>query len=320
MTQQRPLIPAKSSVTDAPAAQRPTVPKTVGTSAKSAPLVPRRAVSPSSAPLVPRQIIARKESQDPFVLVEDFDEEAYLARPAFVPKVKLGDQDVAGAQLQQAVRDLQVKKKRCRRIQLEEVVRTDLCFVSGCSTSSREVTVGYKRSTKPNSDPKMLERLSETPQTSLPIIRYPEGERFGSNLFLELTDDTYGTPFTTESGDEVEICFAGMSLSMERKDDHWVYWPHDRSDKRQNFPLRGKVTQDLVEARYLDPPTEPITRESDVDGDQIAFMLEVAPNEVEEVDGEEIITFLAPYVFIIVTLLTGEKRAIKVPYNDSFFA
>ena len=315
---QRLIIPPKSQATDAPIARRPIIPQTSGSTAKPAQIVPSRTVSSPSAQIVPRQIIARTASREAFVLEEEVEEEAFLARSASVPRAKLGDQDAVREQLRRAAKSIEDDAHRRRAH--EAVIRPDSCYIADeerCTRSRRRIPVEYKLTTKP----KLLVAFSETELQKLsPKIRYAAGERFGSNPFLELADDTYGTPYTNDAGEDVEMCFAGMSLYMERKEDTWVYWPHDRNDQPQNFPLRGKVTESLCEASYFDPPTEPITHEADVDGDQIAFVIEVRPKEVEEVDGEEIVTMLEPYVLMIVTLLTGEKRAIKTSYDESFFA
>ena len=304
---QRPIVPPTTHVTDAPTARRPIIPQTSGSAAKPAQIVPRRTDSSPSAPLVPRQTVARTTSKDPsFVLDAEVDEEVYLARSASVPRAKLGDQDAAREQLRRAAKSIEDDAHRRRAH--ETVIRSDSCYVSEkerYTRSRRDIRVEYTRKTKPQ----LLTAFSEMElQKPSPKIRYADGEHFGPNPFLELVDDTYGTPYTNDAGEEVEICFAGMSLYMERKEDTWVYWPHDRQNQPQNFPLRGKVTQSFFEARYFDPPTEPITHEEDVDGDQIALAFEVTPEEGD------------PYVLMIVTLLTGEKRAIKVPYDETFFA
>jgi len=307
---QRTVVPQTTHITDAPTARRPIVPQTSGAASKTVRIVPPRSVSSTSAQFAPRPISAQTSAQREFVLDEKLEEEAYLAR-TFVPKPRLGDRTDVGEKLRSVANALQDDAHR-RRV-LEEKIRMErasyVCYEDhdgGAYMRSRQpIPVEYKSLAKPKPSAACSETELNVP---FPKIRYPDGERFGPNPFVELTDDTYGTLYTNDAGEDVEICFVGMSLYMERKENHWVYWPHDRSERPQNFPLRGNVTQGLFEASSFDPPTAPIVREEDVDANQVVWAFEVIAEEGES------------YILMIVTLVTGEKRMIEIPYTESFFS
>lgn len=229
---QRPIVPASSS-TAVPSTRRTVIaPPSQAASSGPSIIVPRQATTTvfTSRRVVPRVVPLRD-----FVLEED----KFLSPPS-PRRVTLAE--LIGTELDAAAREL--RDDPFRRRVFEEVIRADACYADGkYRRPRRQITVEYVKMKKPIP----IEFLEDKISVSLPIIRYPNGPCFGSDPFLEFTDDTYATEHKLR-GKWIPIYQKGMHLQMvlERRTcshDRWVYRPcADDGEIIQDMDVIGKIT------------------------------------------------------------------------------
>lgn len=239
MNQQRPVVSSQQTAST----RRPIVSPKSGTTVKiPQTIVPLRSVPAPQVPVVSRQKatparapIAPRKPSDHASHVHDERHE-----PPAPPRVKLGD--VIGDQLHVIARELQEKKRRCRAIQLEEIIHSGVCFFAsateGHNSKPRRIEVGYKRATKPA----RLKGFSESElAVPCPRIDYPEHGYQGPIAFREILDERYATDFAV--GDqEVRVLDTGMFVMMCRENDRMVYRPCDKDLNTIDFPIVGKFS------------------------------------------------------------------------------
>lgn len=307
---ERPIIPRRIQ-TDAPVAiSRPIVPrKTITEFDDSRAPVARPAIIEAKgvAPTAPRPI-HRVTSADEFVFDEDLREQPKSSR------VTLGD--VIGDELQRISIDLTHRARTAPKI--EEVVSSRALGLHYARPKS--ISVSYLRDSKPKP---YCQAFSEAELNApCPKIHYPEAGWYGPHAYIELADEKYATSIDNELGVEVETCHKGMSLLMtkDKGSDFWLYWPTDHELNVLNFPLRGKVTDDLYEASssMFEVQTDLIVHEFDDDGpQQIVLVLEFLPRTENSETGE--IEEGKKSAMTIVLDAEGKTHVVEIPHSEELF-
>jgi hypothetical protein len=125
-----------------------------------------------------------------------------------------------------------------------------------------------------------------------------------------MVDDKYATSMTNEIGLDVDICHKGMSLFMTREDDGWYYWPVDKDGDILRLPLRGKVREELIEARSA------IFQAQD---DQIVHAYKCHPKHIVVVI-EVVCEDGSKFDLVVVKDAEGNTRVVEISHAEEFFS
>jgi hypothetical protein len=242
----------------------------------------------ASAPVAKRAIVrALAETEAPSRETKAF----------IVPAVTLGD--VVGDQLRQVGIDLKHRAKSATKI--EEILPSSALGFP--YARPRNISIGYLRSTKPQCEVLLRNEV-------LPKIHYPDGSEYGDRPYIRMADDKYATSMANEVGVDVLICHKGMSLFMTREDSGWYYWPVDKDGDILRLPLRGKVREELIEARsaIFQAQEDQIVHAYKCHPKHIVVVIEVVCEDGSKFD------------LVVVKDTEGNTRVVEISHTEEFFS